>query len=380
MPPKPTPPGKRPNAGKKAPPPAGITPTLLLEQVRNTAPWALTAEPRLPAAEILLEAPAVEERWRAGEDADGYLSCLLAAHFTTVTTFVPTDVDARIRQHAWSSLVGKKLASALDRVDTVAGWDVRPVTARFVEVEGEVLSGHQGEWFSVLAGALGRALSLSDAAAIERTRSWIEAELSREARLIQQARKEGDDRQLLSVVTTVAHNVGDLSRVIETWSPQLAASEIGLRYQRLGHEDGARFDGAFVFAGELNKRLMAKENHRFLPLRTPRALRREKAFLLPIGPYFYDWGRTLGSTPLLDDPERAEIALALARVHERREDEEGCLRALAGIHSTCPGGLDKLARHLPPDGRAALQRGGVRQALRLPEAEFLRTFHASVAR
>jgi hypothetical protein len=378
MPPKP--PGKRPAPGKKAPAPAGITPTLLLDQVRNTAPWALTGEPRLPAAEILLDAPAIEERWRAGTDPEGYLSCLLAAHFTTVATFVPTDVDVRIRQHAWSTLAGKRLAAALDRVEEVTRWDARPVCARLVEVGDEALSCHQGEWFSVLAGALGRALALGDAAAIERSRGWIEAELSREARLVQLVRQEGDDQQLLSVVTTVAHNVGDLSRVVDTWPEALAASEIGLRYRRLGHEDGARFEGAFVFAGELNKRLMAQENHRFLPLRTPRALRRERAFLLPFGPYFHDWGRTLGATPLLDDAERAEIVLALARVHERRADEQGCLRAIAGIHAACPGGVDKLARLLPPDGRAALQRGGIRQALRVPEADFRRDFHATIVR
>jgi len=184
----------------------------------------------------------------------------------------------------------------------------------------------------------------------------------------------------LSVVTTVAHNVGDLSRVVDTWAPAHAESELGLRYRRLGHEDGARFDGAFVFAGNLNKERMALENHRFLPLRGPRALRRERAFLLPFGPYFYEWGRLIGSTQLLDDDERAEILLALVRVHELRTEERGCLRAIAGIHVAVSGGVDKLARLWPAERRGSLTRGGVQLALRLAELDFLEKFHAGIAR
>ncbi len=358
----------------------GIAPTLLLDQVKSTAPWALTLEPPLPAVAILRNAPAIEEQWRTGAETEDYFASLLAAHFTTVATFCPTDVDVRIRQHAWSQLEGKKLASAVGRVEEVAWWDVRPVTARHVVLGGEVLAGHQGEWFSVMAGALGRALTVSDAAVADRATSWIEAELTREARLVMLARKEGSDQELLSVVTTVAHNLGDLSRVVDTWAPEHAASELGFRYRRLGHEDGARFDGAFVFAGELNKLLMAKENHRFLPLRAPRALRRERAFLLPFGPYFYEWGRLIGGTPLLDDAERAEILLALLGVHERRTDELGCLRAIAGIHGAYGGGIAKLARLLPAEQRAAVQRGGVQLALRVAERDFLKTFHANLPR
>ncbi len=360
--------------------PVGVAPKLLLEQVKSTAPWALALEPSLPAVAILKKAPEIEQRWKKGEDAEGYFVCLLAAHFTTVATFVPTDVDQRIRQHGWSELSGKRLASAVDRVEEVTRWDVRPVSERFVELGGEVLAGHQGEWLSVMAGALGRALALSDAPVVERTTAWIEAELAREARLVKVARKKSDDRELLSLVTTVAHNLGDLSRVVDTWRPAFIGSELGLRYQRLGHEGGARFDGSFVFAGELNKLLMAKENHRFLPLRVPRALRRERAFLLPFGPYFYDWGRLIGSTKLLDDQERAEILLALLRVHERRTDEHGCLRAIAGMNSVLDGGVDKLAKLLPPDHTVGIKRAGVRTALRLAEKDFLKSFHADVAR
>ena len=255
-----------------------------------------------------------------------------------------------------------------------------PVSARHVVLDGEVLAGHQGEWFSVVAGALGRALALSDAAIAERTTAWIEAELTREARLVTFAREHGTAQELLSVVTTVAHNLGDPSRVVDTWAPAHAESELGRRYRRLGHEDGARFDGAFVFAGNLNKERMALENHRFLPLRGPRALRRERAFLLPFGPYFYEWGRMIGSTKLLDDDERAEILLGLVRVHELRNEEHGCLRAIAGLDVAVSGGVDRLARLWPAARRGSLARGGVKLALRLGEADFSKRFHAGLVR
>lgn len=369
--------GKRAGSGRK---PVGIAPKLLLEQVMSTAPWAFTLEPPLASTEILKKAPELEQRWRKGEDAEGYLVALLSAHFTTVATFVPTDVDVRIRQLAWAALSGRPLGSAVDRVEEVSRWDMRPVSERYVVLGDEMLAGHQGEWLSVMAGALGRALSVSDTAVVARTTAWIEAELAREARLVKIARKKSDDRQLLSLVTTVAHNLGDLSRVVDTWQPAHAASELGLRYQRLGHEGGARFDGSFVFAGELNKLLMAKENHRFLPLRVPRALRRERAFLLPFGPYLHEWGRVIGSSKQLEDTERAEILLALLRVHERRTDELGCLRAIAGIDSAFDGGVAKLARLLPAEESAGLQRTGVRLALRMTERDFLKKFHASIER
>lgn len=371
---------RTPSGPKKPGRGAGIAPTLLLEQVKSTAPWALTLDPLLPSAAILAAAPEIEKQWLEGGDTERYFVCLLAAHFTTVATFVPTDVDVRIRQIYWSTLARKKLQSAIERVEEVARWDVRPVSARTVVLDGDLLAGHQGEWFSVMAGALGRALALADTEAVQRASAWIEAELSREAQLVTRARTKGTDQELLSVVTTVAHNLGDLSRVVDTWHPELVASELGRRYQRLGHDDAARFDGAFVYVGELNKALMAKENHRFLPLRKPRCLRRARAFLLPFGPYFYDWGRLIGSTPLLDDAERAEVLLALLGVHERRTDEHGCLRAIAGMNSVYPGGVDKLARLLPSEQTMTLKRGGVRTALRVAENEFLKSFHADIVR
>ncbi|MDB4943154.1 MAG: hypothetical protein JWP97_2688 [Labilithrix sp.] len=362
--------------------PVGISPKLLFEQVLSTAPWSPAITPKLPALAVLERAPELETRWKNGEDTEEYFVFLLAAHFTTVATFVPTDVDQRIRALTWAPLTGRRLSSAVDRTLEVATWDMRPVSERTVTIGDEVLAGHHGEWLSVMAGALGRALVLADAPVVTRATDFIEAELVREAKLIALARKKKTDpRTLLSVVTTVAHNLGDLSRVVDTWKPEHAESELGLRFRRLGHEGGSlRYGEGFAYAGDLNKRLMAIENHRFLPLRVPRALRRSRELLLPFGPYFFEWGQRIASTTILADPERAEILLALLRIHERRAEELGCLRAIAGMHGAFPGGVERLAKLLPANETSALRKPAVRDALRTTEKDFLKDFHAAVTR
>ena len=361
--------------------PVGIAPKLLFDQVKNTAPWSLTLEPPLASVEILKKAPELEQRWRKGQDAEGYFVALLAAHFTTVATFVPTDVDQRIRQHAWSELSGKRLASAVDRVEEVARWDVRPVSERYVTLDGEVLAGHQGEWLSVMAGALGRALALSDAAITERATAFIEAELAREARLVTLARKEGNDRELLTLVTTVAHNLGDLSRVVDTWRPAHAASELGLRYQRLGHEGGARFDGAFVFAGELNK-LPHGEGEPPLPAAARAARAAPRARLLaPVRPVLLRLGarhrqleaarRRRARGDLARPPPRARAAHRRARLpaRDRRHPQR-----VPGRRRQARAAAARRAR------RRHARAPACRVALRLAEKDFVKKFHAAVER
>src|SRR5207302_6296293 len=130
---------------------SGIAPPLVVEQVKNTAAW-LWADPRAAAV--------VEALTTDGTDRLAYLRVLLAAHFTTVATFVPTDVDARIRHHTWMEIENEDaLTAACDAVDEVAAWDARWVSARAVDLtrdgDGGSISGHDGEWLGGRAGALG---------------------------------------------------------------------------------------------------------------------------------------------------------------------------------------------------------------------------------
>jgi hypothetical protein len=326
---------------------AGIDPQVLLAQVKNTASWLWSDARGAPVTRVLDAA-----------DRGAYLRLLLVAHYATVGTFVPTDVDARIRHHEWVAIEDESsLRSACDVVDEIASWDPRLVSARVVETAHGALSGHDGEWLAVRAGALGRARALGVKDLAERLESAIDAELDREERIL---REGGDAQHSLSAATVVAHNLGDLSRVAE--GNGLA------RYVRLGHPDGPHARAAFVAAGSMNKEMMALENHRFLALRKPRALRTSRALLLPIGPWFDAWGEAVARS--LEERDAGEVVAALLELHLSSPEQQGCLRALAGIHRVAKGGLASFAHALPARVRKELPRGRVHDAINVAEAAF----------
>jgi hypothetical protein len=364
----------------------GIQPRLLVEQVRGTAAW-LWADP--DAAEAARALDRVEEA-EAERDAGGlaYTELLLAAHFATVATFVPTDVDARIRHHAWMAMDSEEaIARACEAVDRVSAWDARRVSARVVESARGTLSGHDGEWLSVRAGALGRAASLGFSELAARLEGAIEREVDREAEILREAVRGGAPAaRVLSIATTVAHNMGDLSRVVEAWPKREELAGARARFARLGHEDRepptAPADGhargervatppawrVLGAAGTVNKALTALENHRFLALRRPRALRASRALLLPIGPWFDAWGEDVART--LEHDDRAEVVAALLELHLSSPAQLGCLRALAGIHRATRGGLEVHVPDLPARIRKEALRGKVREAIDLPRERF----------
>lgn len=348
----------------------GIAPSVLVQQIQATAPWG-------PALAPVTDAAAIEEAWRADAAGAGsltYLSLLLSAHYLTVATFCPTDVDARIRHHYWMELDPERFDEAVDRVDVVAALDPRPVSARVVGGDDPggagPLSGHDGEWFSVRAGALGRALSLDRAAAVARLESAIESELEREASIFQARLKARDMVGTLTAATVLAHNVGDLSRVVEEWPNSPAHAPLRARFAKLGHvSDRNRYDNAFFVAGIVNKRIMAVENHRFLALRKPRALRASRQLLLPIGPFFEGWGQTIARS--LEEDDRAEVVAALLETHLRGEGQLGVLRALRGIAETAGGPWARTLQSLPARLRKVAAAGDVPAAMRIPEGQFL---------
>lgn len=349
----------------------GFSPELLLAQVRSTAGWALEGARAGSWRDTLLSAPSLEPRWREEGAREAYFATMLAAHFTTVATFVPTDVDPHIRHHVWQEVEDpSELSPLVLWVDEAATWDPKPVSARVVAVRGAgEVHGHAGEWLSVRAGALGRALLLGQRDVAEALEAAIEAELAHEARTLRAAMDGGDALVALRVTTTIAHNTGDLSRVVEAWpgrTPRKA--ELVERFCRLGHAGGARFGHLLALAGHVNKAVMAAENHRFLPLRAARVLRRDRAFLLPLGPTFDGWGeRVARGVP--SDADRAEVLSALLEGHAASPAEAGYLRAIAGLHRGTPGGIERIADGIPARLRKLVARGRVRDEIgRGPEA------------
>ncbi|MEJ7734964.1 MAG: hypothetical protein WKG00_37970 [Polyangiaceae bacterium] len=361
----------------------GIAPLVLASQVAATAGWALeegaSGAAATPAAATVRGAAQADAVWRAAPASVEYLRLLLAAHYLTVGTFCPTDVDARIRHHFWLEIEhAEQLARAIDEVDAVAALDPRLVSAR-VLTEGDAtagrdrtLSGHDGEWFSVRAGALGCALAMGDAGrdAAARLQASIDDELARECAIFEARVGAGDATSALSAATTLAHNVGDLSRVVEAWPKNPAVEAVRLRYARLGHEpDRDAFGGSFYVAGAVNKSIMAIENHRFLALRAPRALRRSRELLLPFGPFFYEWGMTVART--LEEEERAEVVAALIETHLSRVEQSGVLRAIAGIAEANAGPWGRIVANLPARLRKLATTGAVQAAIGTPERAFL---------
>jgi hypothetical protein len=347
----------------------GIAPPLLLAQVRSTAGWALDGDGAAPATSFraaLADVEAAEAAHAASPQGVAYFRLLLAAHFSTVATFVPTDVDARIRHHAFAELDEAALGAACDVVDEAAGWSVPLVSARVVAG----VSGHDGEWLSVRAGALGRAAALGATGLAARLREAIDAELAREHAVFADLVARGDPLDVLRAATTLAHNLGDLSRVVEAWPALDRLAPLRAEYTRLGHAPSPRFGDLFARAGALNKAEMAGENHRFLALRKARGLRASRALLLPIGPLFDDWGAAVATHAALDERDRAEVVAALLGMHVARPTERGCLRALAAIDARTTGGLAAYASMLPARLRKTLSAGPVRDALKTPRAVF----------
>ncbi len=222
------------------------------------------------------------------------------------------------------------------------------------------------------AGALGRALELGAGDLADRLVVDVDRELMHEASAFARARELGDPVLALRVATTLAHNGGDLSRVIEAY-PKGTPRKDGLlaRFARLGHENGVRYGGEHSLAGHVNKAVMATENHRFLPMRTARALRASRALVLPIAPFFDAWGETVATSPALELRGRAEALGALLGAHETSPSLLSYQRALAGLDRAFKGGLVRLAEELPARARRAVQSGSVRAALGTSEERFL---------
>lgn len=364
---------------------AGIAPALLVSQAKNTAAW-LWSDPRAAeATQALDRVDSAEASYREGTGT-AYFELLLAAHFATVATFVPTDVDARIRHHAWQLLTTREeMEAACEVVDRVASWSVHPVSARaYVSTAHGAVSGHDGEWFSVRAGALGRAAQIGATDLALRVSAQIDAELDREEAILREVLEADVARPALTVATIVAHNLGDLSRVVAEWPKNDALTALRERYVRLGHVDASTSRARFVRAGLLNKAITAHENHRFLPLRKPRALRSSRDLLLPIGPWLDEWGAALAKSPHLEDRDRAEVLAALLEVHARDPSQEGCLRAIAGMHNAARGGIDALVPDLPARMRKDALRGRVRDVLDVGADRFAarvdRRYRAELAR
>ena len=155
-----------------------ISPETLLSQVYNTAPYL---QARVPAPEPgrLIEIGGTPDgflrilaSWenirrpdlQHAEQLQDYFALCLACHHATVATFVPTDVDTKIRGMVWRETADPDVLKPMLRFALAArGWTEQGISTR--SIRG--VSGHNGEHWSAIAGGLGRMLEIGETASAE---------------------------------------------------------------------------------------------------------------------------------------------------------------------------------------------------------------------
>lgn len=323
--------------------------TSLDELARHPLGWwsILRAHDRVQAS----ESPSAAQR-------TDYFALCLAAHFASVATYVPTDVDTKIRHALWfeedpREELERRAALAL----ALGAWDISHISARTIDVDGVgLVSGHDGERLSVLCGgALGLWARGVDSAAAELARE-AEEELAREARAFELlANVRGRELELLNLANALTHNAGDVMQALDTKGAKAArhsnpdASAFCERVADLARERFERFGGAFGRAAALYRELLASEGHRNYPLRELRFLRASHELLLPLGPFLDTWGAKLAKWPKWNPAQRAEIVGGIIVGCRKVAGQESYYRALAGFEAAFSGGIEsrELANHYP---------------------------------
>jgi hypothetical protein len=325
---------------------------------------ALRAVDRLPAT----PAPTPAER-------TDYFALCLAAHFASAGTYVPTDVDAKIRHALWfEDVPDDEFERMVELALALASWDVAPVSARLVHVPGHApVSGHDGERLSVLVGGHLASLARGHLVAAERLAGAIEAELEREAAAFDAACAPGAPvRTLVDLATTLTHNAGDVVQALGSKSARHVAGPARERWGDLARERAARFRGAYHRAAAVYREIGAPEGHRHYPLRDVKALRHDARLLLPLGPCLDAWGATIGSWPRFGPAEKAAVVCALVAGCRRVPGQQGYQRALVGLAEGLGRGLEEpgLASSYDTATRKGLADAALRKSLAVRRISF----------
>jgi hypothetical protein len=261
-------------------------------------------------------------------------------------------------------------------------WDLSRNSRRTILVEGlGLVSGHNGEWFSVAAGALGHFLTIGDADYTEQAAGAIDAELEREAEAFRRLLREpGRELDTFRLAASLTHNVGDLDQGLSYWAARGDASaRFKARFSRLAHENTNPYQGTFQIAARLYKEWLSSEGHRHYPLRAVRPLRKGADLLLPLGPFFDDWGATIGTSTLLDTRERAEVLEALVRGCRKVPNQLGYYRAVAGFAQMAPQEFERAYRLMPVSAQKDTRDPKFRQQTALAKPSFESVWKKRVA-
>jgi hypothetical protein len=342
--------------------PRGIAPELLLSQVRNTMPYLF--EPEVAQTPLGTFPPA--QVWRNYESSPPnhlnhfeYFRLCLSAHYLTCATPVPTDVDNQIRRKLWPEKLPLEVALEMAQLVLESRrWDFTLVSNRFnygshqSPWKDEALSGHLGEWFTVSAAAYCALKRYRDSTAEAKRQvilHEIAEEIDRHSEIFGSLWRANDGLSCLKASASIAHNFGDLDRVLDMWELSIE-DPVRLRFYKLAvapfDPDGnLRYLGRLWVAGELYKSMihgssMAHENHRHFALRKPKCLRQRREFMVPTGPFFDAWGKkvaqALASADGTPTDDTLEVVEALKHGLERLPKTLGYRRSLRGISEVHP--------------------------------------------
>ena len=346
-----------------------IAPETLISQVRGTAPFL---EPRLPAAEPgrLIELGLSSDgflrilaSWEnilrpnlnPEEQLQDYFAFCLACHHATVATFVPTDVDTKIRGIVWRESRDPDVLRPMLRLALASrAWTEDGISIRAIRG----VSGHNGEQWSAIAGGLGYLLELGDTVSAEEAQAAIEAEIDREQAVFDACAAERDaELDLLRLSMTLAHNRGDLTQGMGFWK------RTGLTAQVMEHlSERGRFALAvrlYQFTG------LSAEGHRHYPLRAVKVLRRSPATLLPLCPFLDEWGGVVAQLE-----ESHEVLAALVGGCYKVQGQQGYYRAIAGMRAASSGAFDRAAARMPNAAQRLLRGAELRKLIDVPRVSF----------
>ena len=331
----------------------GIAPNLLLKDVENTAPFLFRGEIETKGKDraYLEKLVFYKKNLQALKHIDltEYFYVCMAAHWATAGTFVPTNVDNQIREGLWKH---GQVGGHIDRMAKITidswTWNYEQVTNRKCvnPANGQIMSTHEGTWLSVAIGAYCALIKNKRISLAQEVADFILAEIEKEEKLLTQLRENRDHMTFLKSTALMAHNFGDLDRVIDQWGMD-QEDPFRKRIYKLGHVPNENYSPILVYAGQVNKAFLSLENHRHMSMRQPRCLRRSYKFLIPVGPFMQEWGRVLGTSSELNTAEKAEIVAAFFEGFTRQNQAFGYARAFAGMLEALPEGLATLERDLP---------------------------------
>jgi hypothetical protein len=346
-----------------------ISPETLVTQVRSAAPFL---DERMPAPQSgrLIElgnSPdgflRILANWRnilaqglaPEEQLQDYFALCLACHHASVATFVPTDVDTKIRGIVWRESRDPDVLRPMLRLALASrAWTEDGISVR--SIRG--VSGHHGEQWSAIAGGLGHLLELGDTASAAEAQAAIEAEIDREQAVFEQVAAERDaELDLLRLSMTLAHNRGDLSQGMGFWKKTAATAPLMEHFAARG-----RFETAVRIYQHTG---LSAEGHRHYPLRPVKVLRRSPATLLPLCPFLDEWGAVVARLE-----ESHEVLAALVVGCQKVQGQQGYYRAIAGMCAASPGAFERAASRMPNGAQRLLRSAEMRKLIDVPRISF----------